>query len=156
MRKQIETLEDHARCPPLARDLLVTQQMQMASDLLFALKLAIEPDCPGIYGMKLIDRAQQGCLSRTGRTNQACHFAFHHIQRYGVQRLIAAEFLVDAADGNHEMNRHLTLLAVPREKRRSTSICNGVRTDTTIRYHRPATISSSITREFAKYMFSAL
>ena len=38
---------------------------------------------------------------------------------------------------------------VPREKYRSSSICNGVRIDTISRYQSPATISSSMTRELA-------
>src|SRR4051812_48520537 len=122
----------------------------MQSPALFAhaQQLAIQPDAAAINGGQLVDTTQQRRLARARRADQAKHLACPDVQRDLLQGLKLPEILADRADSD-EGFCHRLICNVPRAKRRSSSICNGVRIDTTSRYQRPATIRSSITREFA-------
>ena len=70
------------------------------------------------------------------------------IERDPIEGLKLPKILADRTDGDEGLG-HRVIYNAPRAKRRSSSICSGVRIDTTSRYQEPATIRSSITREFA-------
>ena len=104
--------------------------------------------CAAIDRGKLIDAAQQRRLARSRCPDQAEYLARLDIERDPIEGLKLPKILADRTDGDEGLG-HRVIYNAPRAKRRSSSICSGVRIDTTSRYQEPATIRSSITREFA-------
>src|SRR5258705_545393 len=148
VREQIEALKHHAGFQALARDLPLGEAMQSPTLFAYAQQLAIQPDAAAVDRRKLIDAAQERRLARSRRADQAQHLACPDIQRDTIQGLKLPKVLADRTDGDEGLG-HRLICNAPRAKRRSRSICKGVRIDTTSRYQEPATIRSSITREFA-------
>src|SRR5439155_14738889 len=114
----------------------------------YAEQLAIQPVAAAIDRRKLIDATQERRLARSRRPDQAKHLARPDVERDPIQGLEFPKVLADRTNGN-EGAGHRLICNAPRAKRRSRSICKGVKIDTTSRYQKPATIKSSITREFA-------
>src|SRR5712664_1300737 len=148
MREEIESLKYHAGLQALPRDLLRGQAMQSPALFAQAQQLAIQPDAAAVDGRQLIDTTQKRCLARSRRPDQAKHLALPDVQRDPLERLKLPESLADRTDRDNGAG-HRASCNAPRAKRRSSSICRGVKIDTTSRYQKPATIRSSITREFA-------
>src|SRR3984893_8949060 len=147
-RKTIESLKYHAGLQALPRDLLWGQAMQSSALFAQAQQLAIQPDAAAIDRGQLIDTTQERRLARSRRPDQAKHLARPDVQRDLLQGLKFPEILADRTDRD-EGAGHLAICNAPRAKRRSSSICKGVKIETTSRYQKPATIRSSITRGVA-------
>ena len=79
------------------------------------------------------------------------HLTRCHVERNPAQGVESTEMLLDVDDRDERPFLRLAhrCAPAPREKRRSSSVCKGVRAETTTRYQIVATISSSITRELA-------
>jgi hypothetical protein len=171
--KQVEALEHHGGLQALAHDLTLGERMKPVALPPVADQLAADPDRPGVDAGELINAAQQRRLAGTGTADDAQHLPRRDIERDATQCMTFAEALVNIADGNQWpvtgfadraahwaglllpssgaglATRHAQRRAMPRAKRRSSSTCSGVSTETTARYQMPATNSSSMTRELA-------
>src|SRR5229473_837113 len=148
MREEIESLKYHAGLQPLPGDLLRGQAMQAPALFAQPQQFAIQPDAAAVDGRKLIDTTQKRRLARSRCPDQAKHLARPDVQRDPLESLKLPEILADRTDRD-EGAGHRAICNEPRAKRRSSSIWEGVKIDTTSRYQKPATIRSSITREFA-------
>ena len=134
----------------LARDLRLGQPVQPAVFVAQAEQLAIEPDAAAV------DASSSWLMQRSSVVLPEPDAPIRHSTspaRTSSETPLSAwnppNAFVHGAEREHERRAHRAAPAMPRAKRRSSSICNGVRSETTSRYQRPATISSSMTRELA-------
>ena len=144
MGKQVEALEHHAGYAPLARDLGFAQRMQRLADDAVAGQFAVEPDGAGIDALELVDASKKRGLAGTRWADDADHLARHHIESDILERSHQSEELPDP-HRRHERLHRVALDVKPRPKRFSSIAWNTDSTETTMRYQKAATISSSMT-----------
>ena len=96
VRKQIETLEDHACTTALFGNLALRQFMQPAIELPVSLKNTAQADLTGRDHLKLVYATQQGGLSRSGRTDGNADLASGDAEVHATQGVKVSVELVDA------------------------------------------------------------
>ena len=143
VRKQVELLEHHPDVAPHACHLALGQLIQFAAMLAVADQLAGHPDPATVDGFQVVDTGQQRALARSGRADDAHHATGRHVHVDVAQHLARSVALRQATD-----LQHVPCLGCDGAHRwrnfRSRKCWPSDSTETMIKYHSEATISSGI------------
>ena len=104
MRKEVESLEDHADPGSLGGNRFLREPAQpppSGGGLLVSHQLTVDANTAGLEGLQLVDAPQQRRLSRSGRAEQDAHLTLADVQVYPLENVQGAEFLVQARDMDH-------------------------------------------------------
>ena len=104
VRKEVESLEDHADPGPLGSNRLLREPAQPSPSgggLLVSHQLTVDADAAGLEGLQLVDAPQQRRLSRSGRAEQDAHLTLADVQVHPLENVQGAEFLVQGLDMDH-------------------------------------------------------